>query len=136
MSIEVRVNVRPTSKQMRAAILRGVATAIIEETKRAYIARANGVEYEAVDPWPAISDQWKARKLSEGRSQLIGIYTTELIDEVMALNYESTSNQITIKLNTEWADYFDNNRPVLYVPSTDVINEYVAASIQEAISGN
>lgn len=136
MSIEVRVNVRPTSKQMRAAILRGVATAIIEETKRAYIARANGVEYEAADPWPAISDQWKARKLSEGRSQLIGIYTTELIDEVMTLAHDPSSNQITIKLNTEWAGYFDNNRPVLYVPSTDVINEYVAASVQEAISGN
>lgn len=136
MSVEVKVQVKPTSGQLRKAVLIGVATAIIEETKKAFEARSRQEDYLDSPKWPANSEEWTARKVRAGESDLIGVQTGELREEVNALTYEVYGTTVKVSIFNEHADFFDAKRPTLYVPPNDVIRQYIAKAIREASRGS
>lgn len=136
MSVEVKVQVKPTSGQLRKAVLIGVATAIIEETKKAFDARSRQEDYLDAPEWLPNSDKWTARKVRAGESDLIGVQTGELREEVMTLTYEIYGSTVHISINNEHAGLFDGKRPILYVPPNDVIQKYIAQAIREASRGS
>lgn len=136
MSVEVKVQVKPTSGQLRKAVLIGVATAIIEETKKAFEARSRQEDYLDAPEWLPNSDKWTDRKVRAGESDLIGVQTGELREEVMTLTYEIYGSTVHISINNEHAGLFDGKRPILYVPPNDVIQKYIAQAIREASRGS
>lgn len=136
MSVEVRVHVRPTSRQLRHAVLRGVATAIVEETKAAYLARSKGEPYENNEEWKALDEAWVKRKQSEERPTDIGIYNGELLQDVLKLSYEILGNSISIKIDSDHAEFFNKERPILYIPDSDTIRGYIHESLKEVGNDN
>lgn len=136
MNLELRVKHRPKNKQLHNAILKGVATAIITETQKAFEARSQSIDYPGAEPWPLNSAKWTIRKLNKNQSSLIGIQTGSLEQAVYSLTYEISDNQVIIRLDNEHASEFNKKHPILVVPENDVIQEYIARAIQESISGN
>lgn len=136
MSVEVRVQVKPTSRQLRHAVLRGVATAIVEETKAAYLARSKGEPYKDDEGWKPLDPDWEKRKVKEERPSDIGIYKGELLEDVLKLSYEILGNSISIKIDSDHAQYFNKERPILYIPDNDTIKEYIFASMKEVANDN
>lgn len=136
MSVEVRVHVRPTSRQLRHAVLRGVATAIVEETKAAYLARSKGEAYKNDEGWKALDPAWAARKFNEEKPTDIGIYEGELLEQVLKLSYEILGNSISIKIDSDHAEFFNKERPILYIPDSDTIKGYIHQSLKEVGNDN
>jgi hypothetical protein len=136
MNLELRVKHRPKNKQLHNAILKGVATAIITETQKAFEARSQSIDYPNANPWPLNSSEWTIRKLNANQSSLIGIQSGSLERAVYSLTYEISSNQVIIKLDNEHASEFDKKHPIFVVPDNDTMQEYIALAIQESISGS
>ena len=136
MPAEIRLRRKPESRQFRNAVLKGMATAIIEETKKAFEARANSDYYEESEPWQPLSSAWLDHKVKGGYPSQIGIYQGSLEQAILSLGYDIQGNSVHIKVENDHADAFDSVRPLLYLPPMAVISEYIARSIQEASSGS
>lgn len=136
MSLIVKLQDLPRQRQLRNAILVGIAKGIISETQKAYQARSLGESYFDAPPWSDNSEEWTAIKSEEGRSTAIGFYTGDLFEEVLSLGFEIHNTEIHISVDSPYAEYFDEEHPIIFVPSTDILRDYIAEEIRRVGSDN